>query len=447
MGTQQKRRTFLRNSAVSAAALSVATAPYAFAKKADKPAALGGTPVRKKGYTDWPKIKQNDRKTWKDVLEKRGWCRLDGEYAKTFEKEYAKMMGANECLACSSGTTSLYVSLNALNVGPGDEVLVSPYTFVATVNVILLQHAIPIFVDTDRETFQLDANKIEDLITERTSCILPVHIGGYPADLDTILKIGKKHNLPVIEDACQAHLAEWRGKKVGTLGDTGCFSFQVTKNLSGGEGGSILCNDESLMDRCYSFHSNGRERKNTYGFQYIHNGVNARMTEFQAALLLEQMTRVEEQSRTRSENAAYLTELFNEIPGIEPAKWYDGVTQSAYHLYMFRCDPEHFAGLTRSKFIQAMRDEGISCGNGYSPLNKEPFLKETLYSKGYQKIYGKEYLDNYFKNNHLPENDRLCNEEAVWFYQTMLLGPKSDMDQMAEAVNKIQTHAEELKKA
>ena len=162
------------------------------------------------------------------------------------------------------------------------------------------------FVDTDPETFQIDARKIEAAITERTRCILPVHLGGSPADLDAILEIGRKHNLPVLEDACQAHLAEWRDRKVSTLGALGCFSFQASKNLNSGEGGAILTNDTDLYRACQSFHNNGRGDTGS-GFGYVRNGANLRMTEFQAALLIEQLKRVEEQSHTREQNAAYLT--------------------------------------------------------------------------------------------------------------------------------------------
>ena len=222
-------------------------------------------------------------------------------------------------------------SLAALGVGPGDEVIVPPYTFVATVNAVLMHHALPIFVDTDPETFQIDARKIEAAITERTRCIIPVHLGGAAADLDAIAAVAAKHKIPVLEDACQAHLAEWRGRKVSTLGDLGCFSFQGSKNLNSGEGGAILTSSDELIEQCKSFQNNGRGTS-TAGFSYVRNGANLRMTEFQAALLLQQLTRLEEQSRRREQNAAYLTGLLREIPGIAPARMYDGCTRNAYHL-------------------------------------------------------------------------------------------------------------------
>jgi perosamine synthetase len=407
-----------------------------------KPALLGGKPVRTEAFPSWPKITAADEARWMEVLRTGRWYRLGGRFADQFEKDYAALTGARHCLATANGTSALIISLNALGIGPGDEVVAPPYTFVATVNAVLLQHALPVFVDVEPETFQMDPRKIEDAINDRTAAILPVHIGGSAADLDAILAIAKKRKLPVIEDACQAHLGEWRGRKLGTLGAAGCFSFQASKNLNSGEGGAILTDDADLVERCFAFHNNGRGRKNT-SFSYHFNGANLRMTEFQAALLLAQMTRLEEQSRLREQNAAYLTGLLREIPGIQPARIYEGCTRNAYHLYMFRYRKDQFSGLPREKFLKALRAEGVPCSGGYAPLNKEPFLKNVLHSRGYQAIYSRERLARWEERNHCPANDRLC-QEAVWFTQTMLLDTRRGMEQIAEAIRKIQTHAREL---
>jgi len=167
------------------------------------------------------------------------------------------LTGARFCLATANGTSALFASLNALRVEPGDEVLVPPYTFVATINVVLRQYALPVFVDTDAATFQMDARQIESAVTPRTRAIIPVHLGGNACDLAAILPIAARRNIPVIEDDCQAHLTEWRGRKVGAWGQAGCFSFQASKNPNSGEGGAVLCNDEELRDRCFAFHNNG----------------------------------------------------------------------------------------------------------------------------------------------------------------------------------------------
>ncbi len=439
------RRTFMQASATGAASLAIGTQSASRAQTAatSKPALLGGEPLHEGGFSAWPQIDDGHRKEFAEVLDKRGWCCLNGDRVRRFETEYAELMGAKHCIAVANGTSALFASLNALGVGPGDEVVVPPYTFVATINVVLLQHALPVFVDTDRESLQIDATKIASAVTAETHAIMPVHLGGNPADLDTILAVSKETGVPVIEDACQAHLAEWRGKRVGSLGDTGCFSFQVTKNLSAGEGGAVLTNSEEVMERAYAFHGNGRAWRRVPGFSYAQNGANLRMTEFQGALLLEQLKHIEAQSKVREDNAAHLTKRLQTIPGIRPAKMYEGTTRNAYHLYMFRVDSEEFGGLSRNRFREALRAEGVPNHAGYTPIYNEPFLKETLYSRGYLNIYGKERIDRYFEELQCPENDRACTE-AVWFTQNMLLGPRSDMDDIANAIERIYAHAKEL---
>jgi dTDP-4-amino-4,6-dideoxygalactose transaminase len=335
-------------------------------------------------------------------------------------------------------------SLAALGVGPGDEVIVPPFTFIATINAVLAFHAVPVFVDSDRESMQIDARKVEAAITPRTKVIMPVHLGGSAADLDTILAVAAKRKIPVVEDACQAHFGEWRGRKVGSWGATGCFSFQASKNLNSGEGGAVLTNDEKLLEAGYAFHNNSRGRKSGgYDFTYSARGLNLRMTEFQATLLLAQMTRLDAQMKVREQNAAYLSGMLKEIPGLQPAKMYAGCTRNAYHLYMFRYDKAQFAGLPRVKFLRAMSAEGIPASAVYQPLNKEPFLKNTLATPGYQRLYGKDFPAQWVTRNQCPENDLLC-EEGVWFTQNILLGSRSEMEQIAEAARKIQAHAPAL---
>ena len=406
------------------------------------PALLGGTPVRRGTFPLWPVAGGLEEDALVRLVHSGKWFR--GENVAAFEAAYAKLTGAKGCLATANGTSALITSLSVLGIGPGDEVIVPPYTFIATVNAVLLKHALPVFVDTDIETFQIDPRKIGRAITGNTRAIIPVHLGGSAADLDAIIDIAGKRSVPVVEDACQAHLAEWRGRKVGTYGRAGCFSFQASKNLNSGEGGAILTSDEQLLEACYRFHNNSRGRRNTGSdFSYRSTGANLRMTEFQAALLLAQMTRLESQSRTREQNAAYLTSLLKQIPGITPARMYEGCTRNAYHLYMFRYDASRFSGLPRTTFLKALAAEGIPASGGYSPLNKEPFLEDALSNPGFRAIYSKARLDDWRAQNKCPENDRLCTE-AVWLTQTMLLGPRRDMDDIAEAVRKVQMHAAAL---
>lgn len=420
----------------------LAAAPLAAAARFnDRPALLGGTPVRQAPFPAWPVFDAREEKALLETLRSGRWYRGNGDHVRQFEEAWARATGARRCLATCNGTSALFVSLNALDVQPGDEVIVPPYTFIATVNVVLRQFALPVFVDTDPETFQMDASKLEAAITERTRAIIPVHLGGNVCDLDRILEIARRRNIPVIEDACQAHLAEWRGRKVGAFGATGCFSFQASKNLNSGEGGAVLTSDEALYERAYAFHNNGSGLKAIgTNFTYASTGHNLRLTEFQAALLMAQMTRLDEQVRTRSANGAYLTSLLEKIPGIRPAKQYPGCTRNAYHLYMFRYDAREFAGLPRETFLKALRAEGIPAAGGYSPLNTQPFLKNTLNSRGYQRLFPEKILRQWPERTACPANDRLCRE-AVWLTQNMLLGPRSDMDSIAEAIDRIRRHA------
>jgi dTDP-4-amino-4,6-dideoxygalactose transaminase len=413
----------------------------------DKPALLGGTPVRSEAFPGWPVVEKNDEEQWIEVLRSKEWYRRGGHYVDDFEKTWAEKLGAKRCVATNGGTTALWSALNALEIGPKDEVIVPPYTFIATVNVVLLQHALPVFVDTDRATSQIDAAKIEAAITPRTRAIMPVHLGGSVADMDRVLEVARKHKLFVIEDACQSHLAEWRGKKVGTLGDVGCYSFQASKNLNCGEGGALLTNNDEWAARAGAFHNNGNLlRIDPNGQDRNMHGCNLRMTEFQGALLLSQLERLEKQAQTREQNAQYLSKMLAEIAGIQPARMYDGCTRNAYHLYMFRYDPQGFDGLPRKRFLEALNAEGIPCSGGYRPLNQDPFLKNTFATRAFRAIYTEREIAEWHERNQTPENEKLC-EEAVWMGQSRLLGPRSDMEQVAEAVRKVQRHAGTLKAA
>ena len=444
------RRNFIGVASVAGAGMTLGLPKTSFASRGNlsKPAILGGAKAHADNFPLWPVTDQTEENALNGVLRSKNWCRLGSTKVDSFEEEYKKLTGAKHCLATSSGTNALYTLLGALDIGPGDEVIIPVYTFIATYNVIALNYALPIFVDTDIESFQIDATKIEAAITKQTRVIMPVHIGGSPADLDKILDVTRKTNIPLIEDACQAHLAEWRGKMVGTLGLAGAFSFQASKNLNSGEGGAILTNDEKFAQSCYSFHNQGQGgRAVSYTSGSIGTrGTNVRMTEFQGNLLLAQMTRVVEQTNIRTENANYLTKMLTEIPGITPAKLYQGTTRSAYHLYMFRYDKNHFAGLTREKFLEALTKEGVPCSEGYGMMNKEAYVTGLAKNKHYLSIYGEKTMNHWLERNQCPQNDLLTSEQSVWFFQNMLLGSRNDMDQIVEAVLKIQKYAAEIKK-
>jgi len=432
------RRRFLRASTLAPAAISLKAAPAVAT-----PAILGGSKAHPTPFPSWPVFDQSEERAVLDTLRSGKWYRGSGKRVDQFQKAYADLTGAKFCLATANGTSALLTSLSAIGVEPGDEVLVPPYTFIATVNVVLQHHALPVFVDTDAQTFQMDARKIEAAVTPGTRAIVPVHLGGSACDLDAILPIGSRRGIPVVEDACQAHLAEWRGRKVGTYGQAGCFSFQASKNLNSGEGGAILCNDEDLFERCYRFHNNGSGLKRIPNRSYDSSGTNVRMPEFQAALLTAQMARIEAQAATRTSNATYLTSMLNQIAGIAAARMYDGCTRNAYHLYLFRYDKSRFADLPRSAFLKALAAEGVPASGGYRPLNAEPFLQEALSARGYKRLFPAKTLSEWRERNRCPVNDRLC-EEAVWFSQYILLAPRKSMELIADAIRKRQASADRL---
>ncbi len=438
------RRDFLKTAAIATA---VTTSGITIAgADSKKPALLGGEAVRKEPFASWPIYDPAEEARWLETLRAKSWYRFGSGASNVvdFEKRYAEMIGVKHCLAIANGTSALITSLNVLDIGPGDEGIVPPYTFSATINAVLLQHALPVFVDTDINTFQIDATKIEAALTENTRCLLPVHLGGAAYDVDAVAAIAAKHRIPVVEDACQSHLGEWRGKRVGSFGATGCYSFQVSKNISCGDGGAFLTNDDALMHSAFAFHTNGRGYPGVkHEGAYARSGANLRLTEFQGAILLGQLDRVEAQSKTREENAAYLTSRIEKIPGITPVKPYAGCTRNAYHLYMFRYDPEAFGGLPRATFLKAMGAEGIPASPGYRRLNVEPFIRERVTSRTYMRVYGEQRIKQYLESLECPENDKVT-EQAVWFTQGMLLGPREDMDQIANAIEKISAHAKDL---
>ena len=412
--------------------------------KASKPAILGGKPVRTKSFQSWPIWDPGAEEHVLSILRSGNWFRGRGDTVTQFEKAYAELLGAKRAVCTVNGTNSLLTAMHVMDVGVGDEVIVSPYTFIATYNVVLGSCALPVFADTDPETFQINPDKIEEKITERTRAIMPVHILGIPADMDRIMAIAKKHNLVVIEDACQGWLAEWRGQKLGTIGDLGCFSFQNSKHLPAGEGGAVVGNDEKLMDIAMSYHNCGRPYGSVKGTgQYPILGTNRRMTEYQAAILLSQLKRLESDTERRWKNANYLTSRIKDIDGIEIHKLYDGVTKAAYHLYPFRVDSRKLNGMSRDRFLQALRAEGIPGSSGYGPQYKDGVIESTLSSKNFKRSFSAARLKSYREELVLPENDRLC-KEAVWLSQTLLLGTKKDIDDIANAIIKVCQNSDKI---
>src|SRR5512136_2489311 len=271
----------------------------------------GGAPLLKRGdYQNWPIIGKDERRLINEVLDLGIVAGGTAPQVKALEQEWAAYVGTKHCLTTCSGTAALHMSLAACGVGPGDEVITSAFTFLASASCALHQNAVPVFVDIDPRTYNMDPTKLEAAINERTKAIIPVHIQGLPADLDPIMKIAKKHNLHVIEDACQAHGAEYKGRKVGSIGHTGTFSLNNFKNLCGGEGGLFTTNDEDLLNRgvlirCFGDEIDEVSHRRIYNASIL--GYMYRNQELPAALARGQLKHLDEYNAQRIANADYLT--------------------------------------------------------------------------------------------------------------------------------------------
>jgi perosamine synthetase len=449
MKSSVTRRAFIRTAAVGSAALgwlSARKAPSAFAFEAAKPAVLGGTPAHKGGWTPWPQWREAWEPEVLKVLRSRRWFRGSGEKVSEFEEAYAKLLGAKRCLATASGTTALITAMYVMGVDAGDEVITSPFTFIATYNTIMIHKALPVFADTDPATLTMDPASIESRITDRTRAILPVHIYGMPCDMDPINAIARKHNLAVIEDACQAWLGEYKGRKCGRLGDLGCFSFQESKHLPSGEGGAVTGDKDELVDRCQAFHNCGRAFGTFKGRGSFTRGSNFRMQHFQAAILLQQIDKLVEETALRRENADHLTAGLKQIPGIQPARLPEN-SRAVWHLYPFRYDAKQFNGLSRDKFCQALGAEGVPCGGGYTEQYNDGLLDEAINSRGFKRLFSAERLKAYRESfQELKGNREVC-ATTVGMGQNMLLGKRSDMDDIIEGVRKIHANSEAIAKA
>lgn len=443
------RRRFIRNAAASSAALTwlgTGQAPNAFAAEAAKPALLGGKPVHSGGWPSWPTWRESWEPAVLKVLRSRKWFRGSGENVTQFETAYAQLLGAKRCLATASGTTALLTSLHVMDVDAGDEVIVSPYTFIATYNAILVNKALPVFADTDPATLTMDPTSIESRITDRTRAILPVHIFGMPCDMDPINAIAKKHKLAVVEDACQAWLAEYKGRKCGTLGDLGCFSFQESKHLPAGEGGAVTGNSDELLDRCTAFHNCGRATGSFKGNGYFTRGSNYRMQHFQAALLTQQLDKLVQDTALRRASADYLSTQLKQIPGIQPVRLPEN-SRAVWHLFPFRYDAQQFNGLSRDKFMQALSAEGVPCSSVYHEQYLDGIMDEAIQSRGFKRLFSAERLKAYRDSfQELKGNRQVC-ATTVAVTQNMLLAERSDVEHIVEAVRKIQANSAALAKA
>ncbi len=329
----------------------------------------------------WPDIRPEDKAAVMAVLERDVLGGVGAPEMTALEGEWAAFVGREECLLFNSGTAAIHAALYALGVGPGDEVITTSYTFGGTWQPILQQGAIPVFVDIDPRTFDLDPRRIEERISPRTRAIIAVHIGGMPADLDEILAIAERHRLHVIEDACQAHGATYHGRQVGSMGVVGCYSLNSSKILTGGEGGLLVADDPDILARARRLRTFGEDipelgRLSGWNFRpYTSHSIgwNYRHQEMPAALARSQLQRLPEYIAIGQRNAARLTELLAGVPGIRTPEVPEDRTSTNYH-YRVRLEPGELGlgHIAPTVFRDALGQALLAAGVGAELWHTQP---------------------------------------------------------------------------
>lgn len=394
----------------------------------------------------WPVFDERDEQALLKVVRSGSWWRGGTAEAQAesitgqFEKAFAQYQGAEHALAVNSGTTAVEVALRAAGVRAGDEVIVPDLSFVVTASACLPVGAFPVFVDVDPRTGQIDADAIEAAITPRTTAICLVHFGGYPADMDRLPAIARKHNLALIEDCAHAHGTQWRGQGVGTFGDFGTFSFQQYKSLTAGEGGLLTTNSLERWRAAYRFHNLGRlEHEGQY--QFYEPSSNLRLTDLQGALLHSQLPRFKQQVERRNQTCKRLDTQLGAIDGIEPQPTDERITRRGFYYYVYRYDSDAFKGLPRERFLEALSAEGVpSAGKGYGrALHTYPLFQNL--------VVPADYVNCQYKTVSCPVAERLASQEVCTFSHQVLLHDDEWIDRIAEAVTKVQDNVDELLEA
>lgn len=388
-------------------------------------AILGGEPIRKRPFARWPQFDEREKAALIEVLESGVWGGYSRKVA-DFEQAFSSFHEAKYGVTAANGTVTLEAALLAAGVRPGDEVIVPPISFIATATAVLRVGAVPAFADIDEATYNLDPARLSEAITVRTRAVIPVHFAGQPADIEAITEIAEQRGLTVIEDCAHAHGATWRGRRVGSFGAFGSFSFQASKNMTAGEGGILTTSDETLAERARSVCNQGRRSGGAW-YEHVRLGTNFRLTGFQAAVLLSQLERLPLQLETRANNAKYLAKQLSQIEIVTAPYVDERVTCHSYYLYPLRLNRERYPELSKDKFVQALVAEGIPAAEGYPhPLYAQPVFAHYEHRRG-----------------DCPAAEKMC-EEVCWVSHEILLAQHDDLADFVAAVAKVSEGAAEL---
>ncbi|BCK01492.1 DegT/DnrJ/EryC1/StrS family aminotransferase [Anaerocolumna chitinilytica] len=401
-----------------------------------KLAVLGGEPKlnKKEINSMWPVWNQSDLSNLNQTLNSGTWCRLgydnwNDSTTGRFERKFANFTGGHNVITVSNGTLALLLAMKALGVRPGDEILVSSATFIGTVTPIATLGAVPVFVDVSPNYINMDPKCCEARVTSRTKGVVVVHLAGFPADMDGINEVCKKHNLFLIEDCAQAVGTMWRGNHVGTLGDVGCFSFQQGKILTAGEGGAVIAQNDDIAGELFAFH-NFESVVGAPNIKKLQMSLNMRLSEWQGSILLAQFDRLEEQLKHREENVKKLLSLLDEDGAIIPMKLPEQCNKLGFFYYPFIYNDKNMCGLSRENFFDIINAEGIHLWEGHT----EPvYMRPTLLNNPCE-----------YKNDGCPEAELLSTKSVVLGHK-FFLGPEEWMDKFAEALRDIKKNITTLK--
>jgi len=408
--------------------------------ESDRPAILGGKPVRSRPLPHGAYIDEEDMRAVTDVLRSGKLSSLSNPIVEEFEKAFAEYVGTKYAVAVNSGTAALHTALQAMGVGPGDEVVVPPYTFVSTATSVIHANAIPVFADVELSSYNLDANSFEKSITKRTKAVIPVHLFGRPAEMDAITEVARRHNVMVLEDAAQAHGAVYKGKKVGTFGNAAIFSFYESKNMTTGEGGMIVTDDEKIAQRARLIRQHGEPS----WYYYVELGYNYRMPAMEAALGLSQLKKLDKFNSIRQSNASYYNSKLSMIKGIVVPRAPDYV-KHVYHVYAPRFLKEEL-GISPSIISKALAAEGINL----RPIYPRALYLDPLFQEKKVRPKGCPYSCPYYgvtrdyPQGLCPNVERLTKE--VFSLPVSPLVTKEDIDDVIVAINKVLAWKDELAK-